>query len=229
MPAPLRLKIEINTREHFAEHGLQRAPFGVNSRWFSGACDITTYDLDELLGTKFRALYQRRKGRDLFDISLALSSGAVVGALQEVQAQCRERRQPMFTHVVACHMRQTYTNVRAGRRSGANGERMGFRQRLRDRPPAPGAGKIEPVQVGDLAVGAITGARRFENRGGRALGGLWQKRREPLLEFLVVQEATHAFRFHERGRQEIVLAGLPGLRAAIAAIPSDRLVTQERE
>lgn len=76
-PLPLRLKVEINTREHFTEHGFKRVPFSVESRWFTGACDITTYDLDELLGTKLRALYQRRKGRDLFDMSTALSTGAV--------------------------------------------------------------------------------------------------------------------------------------------------------
>jgi predicted nucleotidyltransferase component of viral defense system len=74
-PVPLRLKVEINTREHFTEHGFRRMPFTVVSRWFNGACDITTYDLDELLGTKLRALYQRRKGRDLFDIATALSQG----------------------------------------------------------------------------------------------------------------------------------------------------------
>ncbi len=29
---------------------------------------VPTYELDELLATKLRALYQRRKGRDLFDL-----------------------------------------------------------------------------------------------------------------------------------------------------------------
>jgi predicted nucleotidyltransferase component of viral defense system len=76
-PLPLRLKVEVNTREHFAAHGLRRVPFTVASRWFNGAADITTYDLDELLGTKLRALYQRRKGRDLFDMATALSRGGV--------------------------------------------------------------------------------------------------------------------------------------------------------
>lgn len=76
-PVPLRLKVEINTREHFTEHGFKRVPFSVESRWFTGACEITTYDLDELLGTKLRALYQRRKGRDLFDMATALSMGGV--------------------------------------------------------------------------------------------------------------------------------------------------------
>lgn len=76
-PVPLRLKVEVNTREHFTEHGFRRVPFAVASRWFNGACDITTYDLDELLGTKLRALYQRRKGRDLFDMATAIASGGV--------------------------------------------------------------------------------------------------------------------------------------------------------
>ncbi len=76
-PVPLRLKVEVNTREHFAELGFRRLPFAVASRWFNGASDITTYDLDELLGTKLRALYQRRKGRDLFDLATALSRDGV--------------------------------------------------------------------------------------------------------------------------------------------------------
>lgn len=66
----LRLKIEANTREHFALHGLFPAPYRVENRWFSGAAAIPTFHLDELLGTKLRALYQRRKGRDLFDLHL---------------------------------------------------------------------------------------------------------------------------------------------------------------
>jgi len=76
-PVPLRLKVEVNTREHSTAHGLRRLPFAVASRWFTGTCDISTYDLDELLGTKLRALYQRRKGRDLFDMATAISSGSV--------------------------------------------------------------------------------------------------------------------------------------------------------
>ena len=76
-PVPLRLKVETNTREHVTVHGLQRVPFAVASRWYSGACEITTYVLEELLGTKLRALYQRRKGRDLFDMARALSNDAV--------------------------------------------------------------------------------------------------------------------------------------------------------
>ena len=66
-----RLKIEINCREHFTVFGLQEFPFEVKNEWFSGQAGITTYDPNELLGTKLRALYQRKKGRDLFDLYYA--------------------------------------------------------------------------------------------------------------------------------------------------------------
>lgn len=71
---PIRLKVETNCREHFNVLGLMKQPFTVRTRWNSGTCDITTYYLEELLGTKLRALYQRRKGRDLFDLYKALST-----------------------------------------------------------------------------------------------------------------------------------------------------------
>jgi predicted nucleotidyltransferase component of viral defense system len=71
----MRMKVEINTREHFSVEGFQKKPFALNSRWFQGDCEITTYSLEELLGTKVRALYQRRKGRDLIDIWLGLTEG----------------------------------------------------------------------------------------------------------------------------------------------------------
>lgn len=74
---PLKLKVEINCREHFNILGLAKIRFNVHNQWFSGDCHITTYMLDELLGTKLRALYQRRKGRDLYDLYKALSIAEV--------------------------------------------------------------------------------------------------------------------------------------------------------
>jgi predicted nucleotidyltransferase component of viral defense system len=69
----LRLKVEANTREHFSVLGYVSLPFLVNSSWFEGSCSLTTYHLEELLGTKLRALYQRRKGRDLYDLYTSLT------------------------------------------------------------------------------------------------------------------------------------------------------------
>ena len=70
---PIRLKIEINCYEHFNVLGLRHIPFEVKNKWFSGKCLLTTYTYEELLGTKLRALYQRKKGRDLFDLQVALT------------------------------------------------------------------------------------------------------------------------------------------------------------
>lgn len=64
----LRLKLEINCREHFTVFGYKNYPFSVKNRWFTGKTNIKTYIIEELLGSKMRALYQRKKGRDLFDI-----------------------------------------------------------------------------------------------------------------------------------------------------------------
>ncbi len=73
----LRLKIEINCREHFSVLGLNEVKYEANSTWFKGNCSIISYKLEELLGTKLRALYQRRKGRDLFDIYWALINRSI--------------------------------------------------------------------------------------------------------------------------------------------------------
>ena len=73
----IRLKVEINCYEHFNELGLVKVPFSYESLWASGSCNLTTYKLEELLGTKMRALYQRKKGRDLFDLAYALQNAKV--------------------------------------------------------------------------------------------------------------------------------------------------------
>ncbi|MFN3555631.1 MAG: nucleotidyl transferase AbiEii/AbiGii toxin family protein [Bacteroidales bacterium] len=64
----MRLKLEINCKEHFNVLDWVDFPYEVKSEWFSGKAQIRTYNINELLGTKLRALYQRSKGRDLFDL-----------------------------------------------------------------------------------------------------------------------------------------------------------------
>ena len=70
----LRLKIEINCREHFTVFGYHEIKHSLKNGWFSGNCGINSYLLEEMLSTKLRALYQRRKGRDLFDLYYALTN-----------------------------------------------------------------------------------------------------------------------------------------------------------
>ena len=67
----MKLKVEINTKECFSFLGLETVRFAVQSSWFKGETKIVTFKPEEIIGTKLRALYQRQKGRDLFDISLA--------------------------------------------------------------------------------------------------------------------------------------------------------------
>ena len=69
----MRVKIEINTREHFTCRGLRPVTFSVDTLWLTASAPVTSYEIEELLGTKLRALYQRKKGRDLYDLAAALA------------------------------------------------------------------------------------------------------------------------------------------------------------
>lgn len=71
---PIHLKVEINCKEHFNVLPMQEIPFSVSNKWYNGECKVLTYQLDELAGTKLRALYQRRKGRDLYDLYKVLAT-----------------------------------------------------------------------------------------------------------------------------------------------------------
>jgi predicted nucleotidyltransferase component of viral defense system len=85
---PIRLKVEVNSKECFSEFGYIEKSFEVSNTWFNDSCSVTTYTIEELLGTKLRALYQRKKGRDLFDLWIALSTGSI-DSEQVVQAYQR--------------------------------------------------------------------------------------------------------------------------------------------
>ncbi len=64
----LRLKVELNTREHTHCLGIRSYPFAVRSDWYAGEAEVKSFQPEELFGTKLRAFLQRRRGRDLFDL-----------------------------------------------------------------------------------------------------------------------------------------------------------------
>lgn len=68
----LKLKVEINTREHESLYGIRKYPFEVDSSWYRAKTGIASFEPEELFGTKLRALLQRRKNRDLFDLNEGL-------------------------------------------------------------------------------------------------------------------------------------------------------------
>jgi len=70
--ATLRLKVEINTREHASLLGVRHYPFAVENDWYRGTAQIASFEPEELFGTKLRALLQRRRNRDLFDLHQGL-------------------------------------------------------------------------------------------------------------------------------------------------------------
>ena len=58
--------------------GYQNVPFSIDTNWFKGACELVTFTIEELLATKLRALYQRKQGRDLFDLDHALKHHDII-------------------------------------------------------------------------------------------------------------------------------------------------------
>ncbi|WP_300737850.1 nucleotidyl transferase AbiEii/AbiGii toxin family protein [uncultured Alistipes sp.] len=64
----IHLKVEINCKEHCSVVPMERVLLAVKSSWFKSSCGVLTYELAELSGTKLKAVYQWRKGRDLFDL-----------------------------------------------------------------------------------------------------------------------------------------------------------------
>lgn len=74
----------MQAREHFTVFGYKKVSLTVDSRWFRGSAKIVTYELEELLETKLRALYQRglyRVGRHIVftKSSEPLSTGGSYG------------------------------------------------------------------------------------------------------------------------------------------------------
>jgi predicted nucleotidyltransferase component of viral defense system len=64
----LKLKVEIHTREHRSALGVKTYPFAVENGWYQGDAEIASFAPEEMFGTKLRALLQRNKNRDLFDL-----------------------------------------------------------------------------------------------------------------------------------------------------------------
>lgn len=97
--APLRLKIEVNTYERTPVLPHLLLPYAVQSPWWSGQARVRTFQPAELMATKLRALYQRKKGRDLFDLWLALEELQLDPA--EVIAAFEPYRPPGMTRKLA--------------------------------------------------------------------------------------------------------------------------------
>ena len=70
------LKIEVNCNERTPFFGIVELPLPSSSPLVPSAL-LKSYDIDEMLGTKMRALLQRKQGRDLFDLWWACDRSSV--------------------------------------------------------------------------------------------------------------------------------------------------------
>jgi len=87
----MRIKVEVNTHDLMPARELQRFAFDIDSQWFQGQGEVQSYSPEELVATKLRALYQRSKGRDLFDLWLALTH---LGLMASDIVECFDRYRP---------------------------------------------------------------------------------------------------------------------------------------
>ena len=71
--ANLTIKMEANVDEREPHRPIVELPFSYPFQGVTEQAVLNGYDLHEMLGTKLRALFQRKAGRDLFDLYWALS------------------------------------------------------------------------------------------------------------------------------------------------------------
>jgi predicted nucleotidyltransferase component of viral defense system len=108
----LTVEVETNVSERLPKYPLQRLPLALNVRGQSLESTIVSYNINEMLGTKMRALFQRRKGRDLFDLYWALSTESalpvkvddVVSAFQHYMREegTKVPRAEFVAHIRSC-------------------------------------------------------------------------------------------------------------------------------
>ena len=95
----MSVKIEVNTFERSPARPLRTVPYVIDSPWFEGEADVVSFDLAELVATKLRALYQRSKGRDLFDLWLTITTLGQLPA--DIVAAFAPYRPPGYTRNLA--------------------------------------------------------------------------------------------------------------------------------
>jgi len=69
----LEIVVETNVTERAPHRAIVELPFAFQYRGNPVQTRLKGYDIHEMLGTKMRALFQRRRGRDLFDLYWALT------------------------------------------------------------------------------------------------------------------------------------------------------------
>ena len=72
----LTVVVEANVTERTPHLAVVKLPFSAPFRGGLLSANINSFDIHEMMGTKMRALFQRKRGRDLFDLYWAITTSA---------------------------------------------------------------------------------------------------------------------------------------------------------
>ncbi len=73
----LKIEVEVNLTERVHYMPTVKLAFTFPFRKEEMTAEVVSFDINEMLGTKMRALFQRSKGRDLFDLYWALNHSKI--------------------------------------------------------------------------------------------------------------------------------------------------------
>ncbi|MGB6450962.1 MAG: nucleotidyl transferase AbiEii/AbiGii toxin family protein [Steroidobacteraceae bacterium] len=114
----LTIEVEANVTERIPHFPVQRLPFAVEFRGAKLGAELVSYNINEMLATKMRALFQRKKGRDLFDLYWALSAQSalpvsVAEVLEAFDHYMQREGEPVAREKFIAHLRECLAD-RAG-------------------------------------------------------------------------------------------------------------------
>jgi predicted nucleotidyltransferase component of viral defense system len=109
----LDIVVEANVTERKPHRSVVEIPFSFLLRGETVQTKIKGYDIHEMLGTKMRAMFQRRRGRDLFDLFWALTKSerpidpsAVIESFQHYMKQEGTRaKRAEFIEILEAHLK----------------------------------------------------------------------------------------------------------------------------
>jgi predicted nucleotidyltransferase component of viral defense system len=109
----LDIVVEANVTERKPHRSVVEIPFNFPFRGEAIQSKIKGYDIHEMLGTKMRAMFQRRRGRDLFDLYWALTKSegpinptAVIESFQHYMKQeGTKARRSEFIGILEAHLK----------------------------------------------------------------------------------------------------------------------------
>jgi len=125
---PLEIVVEANATERASYRPVAKLPFGYPFRDQTVSATLNGFEIHEMLGTKLRALFQRKRGRDLFDLYWALTvspfpvnpSEIIESFLFYMQQEGTIARRDEFTDILKAHLhdRGFLTDMNALLRTG---------------------------------------------------------------------------------------------------------------